>query len=75
MSEPDTDNPRRVTSTSAWVYSPGRRDNKPLFQILNTAFGKEVPENVRGRRVRCPFCDSKIFQKKKPEVSRFVKAR
>lgn len=43
------------------------------YQCFNC--GKEVPENVRGRRVRCPFCDSKIFQKKKPEVSRFVKAR
>lgn len=43
------------------------------YQCFNCK--KEVPENVRGRRVRCPFCDSKIFQKPAPQVSRFVKAR
>lgn len=36
---------------------------------------KEVPENIRGRRVRCPFCDAKIFEKMQPEVSRKVIAR
>jgi DNA-directed RNA polymerase subunit RPC12/RpoP len=36
---------------------------------------KEVPENIRGRRVRCPFCDAKIFEKIKPEVSHTIKAR
>ena len=36
---------------------------------------KEVPENIRGRRVRCPFCDAKIFEKMQPQVSRKVVAR
>lgn len=36
---------------------------------------KEVPENIRGRRVRCPFCDAKIFEKMQPQVSRKVIAR
>jgi len=36
---------------------------------------KEVPSNLIERRIRCPFCGSKVLFKSRNRISKVIKAR
>ena len=46
----------------------------PMVEFKCISCGKDIKKEEMGRKIRCPYCGGKVIVKKRPKMTKKVKA-